>query len=42
MIMFVSGAIENNRNPDSKGLTRVTIYFVALYAVFLAVARVFE
>jgi len=40
--MFVLGAIENNRNPNSERLKDVTISFVVLYAVFLVVARVFE
>ena len=40
MIMFVWGAIENNRNPNSKGLKGVTIGFVVLYPVFLIVVRV--
>ena len=39
VIMFVQGAIENNRNPDSKTLKRVTTYFVVLYVVFLVVVR---
>ena len=38
LIMFVSGAIEDNQNSNSKRLKHVTIYFVALYAVFLVVA----
>ena len=42
LIMFVSGAIENNQNPNSKRLKRVTISFVVLYAVFLVVVRVFD
>ena len=37
--MFVQGAIENNRNPNSKWLKRVTISFVVLYVVFLVVVR---
>ena len=40
MIMFVWGAIENNRNPNSRGLKGVTIGFVVLYPVFLIVVRV--
>jgi hypothetical protein len=39
VIMFVRGAIEKNRNPNSNGLKRVTIYFALLYVVFLAVSR---
>ncbi len=42
LIMFVSGAVENNENPNSERLKRVTIHFVVLYAVFLVVARVFN
>ena len=42
LTMFVWGAIENNRNPNSERLKDVTISFVVLYAVFLVVARVFE
>lgn len=36
---FVRGAIESNRNRNSKRLRRVTIYFVVLYVVFLVVVR---
>jgi uncharacterized membrane protein len=39
VIMFVQGAIENNRNSNSKALKRVTIYFAVLYVVFLLVVR---
>jgi hypothetical protein len=36
LTMFVWGAIENNRNPNSESLKRVTIYFVVFYVFFLA------
>jgi hypothetical protein len=39
VIMFVRGAIENNQNPNSKGLKRATIFFGVLYVVFLVVVR---
>jgi hypothetical protein len=42
LIMFVWGAVENNRDPNSKRLKRVTIWFVVLYAVFLAVVAFFN
>jgi len=42
LTMFVWGAIENNRSPNSERLKHVTIPIVVLYAVFLVVARVFE
>ena len=42
LIMFVSGAIEDNQNPNSKRLKHVTMYFVALYAVFLVVVAHFN
>jgi hypothetical protein len=37
--MFVRGALDSNRNPNSKRLKRVTINFVVLYVVFLVVVR---
>jgi hypothetical protein len=42
LIMFVWGAVENNRDPNSKRLKRVTIWFVVLYAVFLVVVAFFN
>jgi len=42
LVMFVWGAIENNRDPNSKRLKRVTICFVVLYAVFLVVVAFFN
>jgi hypothetical protein len=35
LIMFVWGAIENNRDPNSESLKRVTIYFVVFYVFSL-------
>ena len=35
LTMFVWGAIENNRDPNSESLKRVTIYFVVFYVFFL-------
>jgi hypothetical protein len=40
--MFVWGAIENNRNPNSESLKRVTIYFVVFYVFFLVVVAFFS
>jgi hypothetical protein len=42
LTMFVWGALENNRNPNSESLRRVTIYFVVFYVFFLAVIPFFS
>ena len=39
---FVWGAVENNRNPNSQKLKRVTISFVVPYVVFLVIAAFFN
>ena len=41
LIMFVWGAVENNRDPNSESLKRVTIYFVMFYLFFLVVVPFF-
>ena len=41
LTMFVWGAVENNRNPSSESLRRVTIYFVVFYVFFLVAAASF-
>ncbi len=42
LTMFVWGAIENNRDPNSEGLKRVTICFVVFYMFFLVVVASFS
>jgi hypothetical protein len=42
LTMFVWGAIENNRDPNSESLKRVTIYFVVFYVFFLVVVAFFS
>jgi hypothetical protein len=41
LTMFVWGAVENNRDPNSDSLKRVTICFVVFYGFFLAVVAFF-
>ncbi len=42
LTMFVWGAIENNRDPNSESLKRVTICFVVFYMFFLVVVASFS